>query len=205
MPKKKVEEEIVESVEGRVEGMTFDEEEQRIRVAAREKALAEHGDKVIGSTKMSAVTGNILRNRARNSAVRQRTYTSGAELAGVIDAYFHGIFQEQEAGSNILPDTEGMADYLGITRATMIRWARGEDNREFVEPLQIAMNEIAAVKKQMAMDNKINGLAYVQDMQNNHEYVSNTKSGDVSINVKLKHELPPIEQLNAQMALLDSK
>ena len=83
MPKK-VEEEIVESVEGRVEGMTFDEEEQRIRVAAREKALAEHGDKVIGSTKMSAVTGNILRNRARNSAVRQRTYTSGAELAGQI-------------------------------------------------------------------------------------------------------------------------
>ena len=209
MPRKKKTEEVeeleVESVEGKVEGLTYNDEEQRIRAAAREKALAEHDQKVYGTNRLSSVTGAVLKNRARNSGIREREYSSGAELAGVIDAYFQTLFREQESGLEVTADTEAMADFLGITRDTLIRWQRGEDNREYVEPLRIAMNEIAYMKKQRAMDNKVNGLVYLSDMQNNHGYVSNQKSSDVSINVKLKHELPSIEQLNRQMALLDSK
>ena len=204
MPRKK-KSETVEQVEGRVESLTYGEEEQRIRVAAREKALAEHDPTIYGTNRLSSVTGAVLKNRKRNSGIREREYTCGAELAGYIDAYFQTLFNEQEAGLDVMADTEAMADYLGITRDTLIRWMRGEDNREFVSPLQIAMNEIAYMKKQRAMDNKVNGLVYLSDMQNNHGYIANTKSGDISVNVRLKHELPPIEQLNAQMALLDAK
>lgn len=207
MPRKKkqTEEVVTEKVEGRVEGMTFTEEEQRIRREARERALAEHDEKVYGTTKMSAVIGSILKNRARNGGIRERVFSCGAELAGYIDAYFHVVFTALESGSNEIPDTEALADFLGITRATLIRWGRGEENREFAAPIQLAMNEIAMSKKQLALDNKVNGLVYLSDMQNNHEYVSNQKSADVHLNIKMQKELPPIEQLNAQMALLDAK
>lgn len=195
-------EDEIEVVEGQVEGLTYSEEEQKIRAEAREKSLAERESKVIGTNKMSQLTGAIVRNRARNAGTHQRKYLSGAELAGVIDAYFWGIFEDQEAGSDILPDVETMADYLGVTRDTVLRWARGEDNREFVEPVQIALNEIAGMKKQRAMTDRVNGLVYLNDMQNNHGYLSNQKSADVNINVRMRNELPSVEQLTEQMRLL---
>lgn len=208
MPRKKskpVEEEVVESVEGRVEGLTYSEADQKIRAEAREKSRAMRDQKVYGSNRLSMLTGAVLKNRASNSGIREREYSCGAELAGVIDDYFASVFEQQEAGSEILPDIEAMADFLGITRDTMIRWSRGEDNREFVPPLQIAMNEIAFVKKQRGMSDRINGLAYLNDLQNNHGYQANNKNSEVSLNVRLKHELPPLEQLQQQMRLLDSK
>lgn len=205
--KKKVEEPEVENekVEGRVESLEYGEAEQRVRAEAREKSRAMREQKVYGTTRLSMLTGTILKNRATNSGIREREYSCGAELAGVIDDYFASIFEEQEAGSDILPDVEAMADFLGITRDTIIRWMRGEDNREFVAPLNIAVNEIAMYKKQRAMVDKVNGLVYLSDMQNNHKYLSNQKSADVQLNVTMKHELPSLEQLNQQMKLLDSK
>ncbi len=194
--------ETVEKVEGNIESLTYSDEEQKIRAAARDQAIAARGGKVYGTNKLSILTGAILQNRATNSGVRERKYSSGAELAGVIDAYFHGVFQEQEKGSEVIPDIEPMADFLGVTRDTIMRWVRGEDNMEFVAPLRIAMNEIASLKKQRAMTDKVNGLVYLSDMQNNHGYISNQKSADVNINVRMRHELPSVEQLTEQMRLL---
>lgn len=202
MARKKKTEEVTEKVEGNVEPLAYSEEEQRIRAAARDNAIAARGGKVYGTNKLSILTGAILQNRANNSGIRERKYSSGAELAGVIDAYFHGVFNEQEKGSEVLPDIEPMADFLGITRETMMRWVRGEDNLDFVAPLQIAMNEIASLKKQRAMTDKVNGLVYLSDMQNNHGYLSNQKSADVNINVRMRNELPSVEQLTEQMRLL---
>ena len=209
MPKKKkteTEPEIKsEAVEGKIEGLTYDSVEQQIRMEAREKAIAQNDNRLYGTTRLSQLTGSVLKNRAMNSGVREREYSCGAELAGWVDGYFHYVFTQQEAGSELIADVEALADYLGITRDTLIRWARGDDNREFVPPLQLAMNEIALMKKQIAITGKVNSLIYLSDMQNNHGYLSNQKSSEVSLNVRLKHELPSIEQLNRQMALLDQK
>lgn len=206
MPKKKKSEaEEVEQVSGSIEGLTYSEEEQKIRAEAREKALAERDNTIYGTNKLSMITGSILRNRARNSGIEERTYTSRAELAGYIDAYFYGVFQDQEQGAELMADVEAMADFLGVTRDTLIRWGRGEDNRDFIAPIQLAFNEIAMMKKQRAMNDKVNGLVYLSDMQNNHNYIANQKSADIHLNVKMNRDLPPIEQLNRQMALLDSK
>lgn len=195
--------EDVEKVEGRVEGLTYSDEEQKIRAETREKWLSERQENVYGTNRSSQITGMILLNRARNAGMREREFSCGAELAGAIDAYWQGLFIDQEKGSEVMPDVEAMADYLGITRATMLRWARGEDNLEFVPPLQLALSEIATAKKQRAFTDKINGLVYLNDMQNNHGYLANTKQNEVSLNVRLKHELPSIEQLNRQMGLLE--
>ena len=208
MPKKKKsEEEVIETeqVSGEIEGIAYSEEEQKIRAEAREKALAERDNTIYGTNKLSMFTGAILRNRARNSGIAERVYTSRAELAGYIDAYFYGVFQDQEQGAELMADVEAMADFLGVTRDTLIRWGRGEDNRDFIAPIQLAFNEIAMMKKQRAMNDKVNGLVYLSDMQNNHNYIANQKSADIHLNVKMNRDLPPIEQLNRQMALLDSK
>ena len=204
MPKKKAEQtEEVEKVEGRVEGITFSDEEQKIRAQTREKWLAEREDRVYGTNKLSQVTGAILKNRSRNPGIREREFNCGAELAGAIDAYWQGLFIDQERGADVMPDVEALADFLGITRDTLLRWGRGEDNLEFVPPIQLAMSEIATAKKQRAFSDKVNGLVYLNDMQNNHGYLANQKSGEVQLNVRLKHELPSIEQLNRQMGLLE--
>ena len=109
--KKKVEESEVENekVEGRVEALEYGLEEQKIRAEAREKSRAMREQKVYGTTRLSMLTGTILKNRATNSGIREREYSCGAELAGVIDDYFASIFEAQEAGSDILPDVEAMA------------------------------------------------------------------------------------------------
>ena len=201
MGKKTEPDEAVEKVEGRVEGLTYSEEEQRIRKEARERAMA-RDSKLYGTNKMSAVTGQIVRNRAMGSGTREAEYSCGAELAGFIDAYWIQVYQDQEHGSNIIPDTEHLADYLGITRNTLMRWARGEANLEFAPPLQIALSEIATFKKQFAYTDKVNGLVYLSDIQNNHGYLSNkTDTRDVNVNVRL-HDMPSIDQLNEQVKLL---
>lgn len=205
MPRKKKNEIVndTEVVEGRVEGLTYSEEEQRIRQAAREKALAEWDKATYGSNVFSVATGQIVRNRSRNNGVRERVYTSGAELAGMIDAYWCILFRDQEQGLNIVPDVEHMAEFLGVTRDTVNRWERGEDNLEFVDPIRIAKNEIASVKKQRALtDSKVNSLLTITDLNNNHGYQQNQKGTEVNVNVRLKHDLPSIEQLNEQIKLL---
>lgn len=201
MPKKRKTDEV-EKVEGRVEGLTYSEEEQRIRATARDTALAAYDSTAYGTNKMSVATGQVMRNRAQNRGTRERTYSCGAELAGMIDAYWCVCFRDQEHGVDVLPDTEHMADFLGVTRDTLLRWSRGEDNLEFVEPVKIALSEIALVKKQKAFTDRVNGLVVLADLNNNHGYASNQKSTDLNVNVRLKHDLPPIEQLNEQIKLL---
>ena len=196
-------EEAVEKVEGRVEGLTYSEEEQRIRKEARERAIKMRDSNLYGTNHMSKVTGQIVRNRARSSGTKEAEYSCGAELAGFIDAYWIQVYQDQEQGTNVIPDTEHLADYLGITRNTLMRWARGEANLEFAPPLQIALSEIATFKKQYAYTDKVNGLVYLSDLQNNHGYLSNkADTHNVNVDVRLKHDMPSIEQLNEQVKLL---
>lgn len=204
MPKKKTEEVIEEheKVNGSVEGVSYTQEDQRIRFETRDRFLSQRDGKTYGTNKLSQVTGQIVRNRARMKGVAEETFANGAELTGAIDAYWCILFQDQENGVEVMPDVEHLADFLGVTRDTLLRWARGDGNIEFVQPIQLAFSEIATAKKQRAFSDKVNGLVYLNDMQNNHGYISNTKASDVKINVRLKHELPSKEQLIEQVKLL---
>jgi hypothetical protein len=209
MPRKKKivtdTEQVTEQVEGTVEGNGDIDEEQKIRFKARDYALSLYDEKTYGTTKLSRMTSLILKCRAMNPGTREREYRNGAELVGFIDAYFQVVQREQEAGAQVIADVESLAAFLGLTRNTLNRWARGEANMEFVVPVQLAMNEIASGKKQMAWTERVNALVFQADMMNNHDYVQKQDKTEVNLSIRMKQDLPPLEQLNRPMALLDSK
>lgn len=124
-------------------------------------------------------------------------FVSGAELAGACDAYFEVMYQAACSGSEIIPDVEHLALFLGTSRQTLMKWVRADPDRGPV--LENAFNRIAAIKKQLAMRNKIPSLVYLSDIQNNHGYLSNAK---VDVNVEVKREAPSAETLIEQAKLL---
>lgn len=191
-----------EVVSGTVESLSYSQEEMRIQEKARADWTVDIDWQGFGQNQLSEMVGMVYLNRTRNRGAREKKFSSGPELAGAIDAYWCLIFDLAEHGHSNMPDVESLADFLGVTRDTLMRWRRGEENLEFVDPINIAFNEIAAIKKQYAITGKVNGLVYLSDMQNNHGYVSNQKSAEVSLNVRLKHELPSKEQLIEQVKLL---
>lgn len=192
----------VEKVSGSVEGLTFSQAEIEIQEKARNDWMVKIDWDGFGRNQYSEMVGMVYLNRTRNRGSREKTFSSGAELAGAIDAYWCLLFDLAEHGHTNMPDVESLADFLGVTRDTLMRWRRGEDNVEFIDPLNIAFNEIAQIKKQFAMQGRVNGLVYLSDMQNNHGYLANQKASEVSLNVRVKHELPSKEQLIEQVKLL---
>lgn len=190
-----IEIEEVEKVEGQVEGLTFSESETRMREESRKKWIVDADMRGFGKTQLSEAVGMVFMNRQRNRKVRENTFTCGADLAGAIDAYWCFIMDLAEMGHSTIPDVEQLADFLGVTRSTLKRWQRGEDNVEFVDVVNIAFNEIAQVQKQMGMQGKLSPIMIMQGLNNDHGYIQNQKSSDVQINVRLKDSLPDRNQL----------
>lgn len=176
--------EDIEKVEGEVEGVVLTkEQEYEIAEAARAQYRLTPDWDAFGSNDLADITGAMIYIRA-SRPVGMAHFTSGAELAGACQAFFETLFDFVQHGANIRPDIEILASFLGVDRATLISWRRGEGNPEFIPILNKVWNDIAATKKQLAMQNKTPMIAYVQDMQNNHEYVQNVNKTDVQIQVR---------------------
>lgn len=200
MPRKKREE--TEVVSGTVEGLSYSQAEIQIQEKARADWTVKIDWEGYGQNQLSEMVGMVYLNRTRNRGSKETKFSCGAELAGAIDAYWIMMFDLAEHNHTNMPDVESLADFLGVTRDTLMRWRRGEDNLEFIDPLNIAFNEIAHVKKQFAMQGRVNGLVYLSDMQNNHGYLSNQKSAEVQLNVRVRDALPNREQLIEQVKYL---
>ncbi len=95
-------------------------------------------------------------------------FVSAYELQGAVDAYFELMYLAAKNGSELIPDVEHLRLFLGISKSTMSRWKR--ENPEFDDVLSEAYDRVLAVKKQLAMHNKIPQLVYMNDIQNNHGY-----------------------------------
>ena len=103
-----------------------------------------------------------------NRWVTAPKFVSAAELQGAVDAYFEIMFQAATSGSDLIPDTEHLYLFLGVTKGTIARWKK--ENPEFCDIFEDALNRVLVVKKQLAMHNKIPQLVYMSDIQNNHGY-----------------------------------
>lgn len=198
--KKKTEMPFVEKVEGTVEGAMTEKE----AVAIREKSMK---DNLLNIDYTELPTDTKAATAVLTTAFRQmrqtpgiRTFHSGAELQGAIDAFFVMVYKAQEVGVQIVPDVELLASFLGVTRRALMNWMRGEENSEFVNVLDLAFNDIATYKKQYALQNKVAPLIYLSDMQNNHGYLAQQTKQDVQIN--LRAETLTEKQLIEQAKLL---
>ena len=184
MPKKK-QTENVEVVEGVVETVQLTLKEE-LEIRNNSKALNTipiAWDQMPTDVRGATGTLTMAFRRFRQTS-GMRTFTSGPELQGAIDAFFEMVFTAQAKGVEILPDVELLASFLGVTRNALMSWMRGEANPEFVPVLDLAFNDIALGKKQYALQTKVAPLVYLSDMQNNHGYIAQQNKNDVQITFK---------------------
>ena len=145
----------------------------------------------VGSNDIADALGQI-RSVARGKGMPHYLpkFASGAELLGAIDAYWDFIYRVNADGRKIYPDVEGLASFLRVSRATLMRWRNGDTNREFAPIIETTLNDIASVKKQLALGGNLPPLVYLSDMQNNHGYVSNTTKMDIDVSVRREPDDP---------------
>ena len=74
----------------------------------------------------------------------------------------------------LIPDIEGFCAFLGIDRNTLIRW-EGSRGDSWSVAISTIRNQIAAVKKQLALTGKIPPMVFAIDFNNNHGYVQQQK------------------------------
>ena len=125
-----------------------------------------------------------------NQWMLAKKFVSRYELQGAVDAYFELMYQAAVQGTELIPDVEHLLCFLGITKDYVRRWKT--TNPQYSEVMTEAYDRILAIKKQLAMHNKIPSLVYLSDIQNNHGYVSKDKARE---EVVTDHEIPNIAEL----------
>lgn len=107
----------------------------------------------------------IINNRWKKRVVynAETLYEKGME-------YFQNIVESNENNVVIVPDIEDFCMFCHISRTTFIKYRRGDDV-ELAEVANNIANAIASCKKQNAYQGLINPMAFMADMNNNHDYV----------------------------------
>lgn len=107
----------------------------------------------------------IINNRWKKRIVynAETLYEKGME-------YFQNIVESNENNVVIVPDIEDFCMFAHISRTTFIKYRRGDDV-ELAEVANNIANAIASCKKQNAYQGLINPMAFMADMNNNHDYV----------------------------------
>ena len=107
----------------------------------------------------------IINNRCKKRIVynAETLYEKGME-------YFQNIVESNENNVVIVPDIEDFCMFCHISRTTFIKYRRGDDV-ELAEVANNIANAIASCKKQNAYQGLINPMAFMADMNNNHDYV----------------------------------
>ena len=127
-----------------------------------------------------------------NRWVTAPKFVSSAELQGAIDAYFEIMFQAAQNGSELIPDTEHLYLFLGVTKGTIARWKK--ENPDWCDIFEDALNRVLVIKKQLAMHNKIPQLVYMSDIQNNHGYRQKDAKEEPQNEVVIPNEAELIEK-----------
>jgi len=85
-------------------------------------------------------------------------------LAGLVEKYFGEYLRDNP---DIIPDTESLAAYLGITRDDLNVL---EECRKTARTVRSAKTRIAAAKKQLAFRGKLPASVLAFDLRNDHGY-----------------------------------
>ena len=127
-------------------------------------------------------------NASKRNAGRPSEYPNTPEgmekfIENTISFFEHvnNINSNPDIERKIIPDIEGWAVYLGITRMTLCTYEHR--NKEWGDLIGYYKNAIGCVKKQLAMNYKIPPMVYVFDATNNHGYINSSE-------FKLKAEMP---------------
>lgn len=135
------------------------------------KTLTDEEIAAMTATECDAVIANIIQRRRVGNVAR---YPNIESLERKINEYWIFVLEERSKGHDVIPDVEHFASFLGVSRYTLIEWKRNNKNG-FSDPLEMAFNDIAAVKNQLVMHGELNPMTWVAMMNNNHGYTQNNK------------------------------
>lgn len=96
------------------------------------------------------------------------------DLMQATQQYFQYIIDANgENEEKLVPDIEGWCMFLGITRQTMLNYARRGEL--WAESIAYIKDAILAAKKQLAFRFKIPAVVYLNDVSNNHNYFNTSE------------------------------
>lgn len=121
---------------------------------------------------------------------RPRKYETIEELQEGIKKYLLYIAEKNAAGVALIPDVEGLALFLGVSRSTLYEWQNSRPG-EYSDTIKRTLNAIAAAKKQLALMGKIPPLVFATDFNNNHGY---TQQQNIEITAARKLEQLPTKE-----------
>ncbi len=108
------------------------------------------------------------------------------------EEYFENIVEANENDITIIPDIEDFCTFAHINRATFFKY-RKSDDPDMSEVANNIATAIASCKKQNAYAGLINPMAFMADMNNNHDYVQ--AKTETTINSKIS-----LQQIESNIA-----
>lgn len=128
--------------------------------------------------------------REKGKGGRPRKYETVEELQEGIKKYLVYIAEKNAVGVALIPDVEGLALFLGVSRSTLYEWQNSRPG-EYSDTIKRTLNAIAAAKKQLALMGKIPPLVFATDFNNNHGY---TQQQNIEITAARKLEQLPTKE-----------
>lgn len=110
---------------------------------------------------------------------RPPVFSCVEELQGAIEAFWDYLINANKNGNALIPDVEGLASFLGVSRDTLNEWER-INFRGFAATIKSTKNSIASCKKQLALHGKIPTIVFATDFNNNHGYIQGAQRLEVT-------------------------
>lgn len=136
-----------------------------------------------------------------NNRKRRVTYTAET-LYEKAQEYFENIIESNENGITIIPDIEDFCTFAHISRNAFITYRRS-DNAELADVANNIATAIASCKKQNAFAGLINSLAFMQDMNNNHDYVQTRTESTINSNITVSQVEANIADIASRIPMED--
>lgn len=114
------------------------------------------------------------------SGGRPAKYETVEALQQEITNYWEYLRNANREDVRLIPDIEGLASYLGVSRDRVNEWERNNYNG-FGDTIKRTKNAIAAFKKQLALHGKIPPIVFATDFNNNHGY---TQKQELALEMK---------------------
>lgn len=171
--------------------LTMEEKRRQWNVNLANRAL----ETLFGQTEIDEDT--VVNNRYRKKV----DYTA-EELYEKAREYFENIVEANSNNVGIVPDIEDFCMFAHISRAKFLHYRRSDD-ADIAEVANNISNAIASCKKQNAYQGLINPMAFMADMNNNHDYVQARTETTINSNISLTQVETSIADISSRIPVED--
>lgn len=123
----------------------------------------------------------MTKKRLKIKMGRPLKYRNAQELEDEINNYFKMCQHERQ-----IPGICGLANYLGLSRNTLLRYEKDSEKEDYNEVIERARTTIEAVNEQILYSKNNSGAIFI--MKNNFGYNAEQKTHNVNENVDIPYE-----------------